>query len=98
LKSRGQHAFSSNAAIGGQKRTQYAPLSSEDSIFLCSVREPEQSIADLRLERRLHNPKIIIALTHDVLIGTVSVGVALYLRLGDTVFELSPAGNGACLP
>jgi hypothetical protein len=30
----GQHAFSSNAAIGGQERTQHATLSAEDSSFV----------------------------------------------------------------
>jgi FlaA1/EpsC-like NDP-sugar epimerase len=39
----------------------------------------------------LRNPKAIVAFAHDTMVAAVSVGAALYLRLGDTMFALDPA-------
>ena len=38
----------------------------------------------------MRNPKAIIAFAHDAVIAAASLGVALYLRLGNTVFTLDP--------
>jgi FlaA1/EpsC-like NDP-sugar epimerase len=38
----------------------------------------------------LRNPKAIVAFAHDATIAAASTGVALYLRLGDTVLTLDP--------
>jgi FlaA1/EpsC-like NDP-sugar epimerase len=38
----------------------------------------------------LRNPKAIVAFAHDIIVAAVSVGAALYLRLGDTMFALDP--------
>jgi FlaA1/EpsC-like NDP-sugar epimerase len=39
----------------------------------------------------LRNPKAIVAFAHDTMVAAVSVGAALYLRLGDAMFALDPA-------
>jgi FlaA1/EpsC-like NDP-sugar epimerase len=36
----------------------------------------------------LRNPKAIVAFAHDTVVAAVSVGAALYLRLGDAIFAL----------
>jgi O-antigen biosynthesis protein WbqV len=41
----------------------------------------------------LRNPKAIIAFAHDTMVAAVSVGAALYLRLGDAAFALDPAAT-----
>lgn len=38
----------------------------------------------------MRNPKAIVAFVHDAAIAAASLGVALYLRLGDEVFALDP--------
>jgi O-antigen biosynthesis protein WbqV len=38
----------------------------------------------------LRNPKAIVAFAHDATIAAASMGLALYLRLGDTVLALDP--------
>jgi O-antigen biosynthesis protein WbqV len=38
----------------------------------------------------LRNPKAIVAFAHDATIAAASMGLALYLRLGDTVLTLDP--------
>jgi FlaA1/EpsC-like NDP-sugar epimerase len=38
----------------------------------------------------LRNPKAAIAFAHDAVVAAVSVGAALYLRLGDAMFALAP--------
>ena len=39
----------------------------------------------------MRNPKAIVAFAHDTMVAAVSVGTALYLRLGDGMFALDPA-------
>ena len=39
----------------------------------------------------MRNPKAIVAFAHDTMIAAVSVGAALYLRLGGATFALDPA-------
>ena len=39
----------------------------------------------------MRNPKAIVAFAHDTVVAAVSVGAALYLRLGDAMFALDPA-------
>ena len=36
----------------------------------------------------MRNPKAIVAFAHDTVVAAVSVGAALYLRLGDAIFAL----------
>ena len=38
----------------------------------------------------MRNPKAIVAFAHDATVAAASMGVALYLRLGDTVLTLDP--------
>jgi FlaA1/EpsC-like NDP-sugar epimerase len=39
----------------------------------------------------LRNPKAIVAFAHDTMVAALSVGAALYLRLGDGMFALDPS-------
>ncbi len=45
----------------------------------------------------MRNPKAIVAFAHDATIAAVSMGVALYLRLGDTVLALDPVTTFATI-
>src|SRR5690606_28979383 len=64
-------------------------------IFDNSTRKPAKSRPIIPVNLRggsagLRNPKAIVAFVHDAAIAAASLGVALYLRLGDEVFALDP--------
>jgi FlaA1/EpsC-like NDP-sugar epimerase len=40
--------------------------------------------------QKLRNPKAAVAFAHDAMVAAMSVGAALYLRLGDSMFALAP--------